>query len=716
MIMGTPFIPMPLIGVVCHALPAFIWIVITWDLCLYAYQRRPTSQFFRIAPIVASLMALHFLLHVIQELTPTELGGQLAGMHLGMGTVIELIALGSAATFRHMVLVMPVEEHRPSRTWLLTHYGIAAALGAVTLMLMLQPGGAPRALMLSGMYMVAVGGISIYRMRQLAQHGSWDPGGLQMRSIDVAFGLTALLGGGGLILLWMTTNGGPPTGAIDQVLFLFFHTAYGLGFALPFAVRMLARLVRIFFEASVMLMLAGLFVWVIQPSVAAIADDETRRLAEVAAVVVLTILFGSGRTLLTTIAQWKGTTWARRLPYWRHFQPMYALFQPSPRGELKGFLATLSPEAGIRHCCERAVTTLVDVMQLRGAAIVLLHERGGAQRGRVHTAPLEAAWHRLPAAQLPTRPFAGAELRELPLAVKQAFLNSDAVGVIPITSPRQPWGHLFIWTGFMETATSDAGVETLQAFADQLALVLDGAELLARVLGVERSLAHAEKLAAIGELAARFAHEIRNPVTAARSLAQQLAREPQDPYRGEHAVILTELERVERQVADLLRFARRDEFHFAPIELSALLRTVADELRPRCDAAGIGVDVTATDAVVARGDREKLRQVLINLVENAVDALSEAPQPRRLVLSVGRQNGAAHVEVRDNGTGVPPDALAHLFEPFFSLKSHGTGLGLSIAKRTVDAHGGRIAVSANGGTGLAFRIELPLDTAASTAT
>src|SRR4029453_17529631 len=101
-------------------------------------------------------------------------------------------------------------------------------------------------------------------------------------------------------------------------------------------------------------------------------------------------------------------------------------------------------------------------------------------------------------------------------------------------------------------------------FGAQLARVLDAAELLARTVVVERSLAHAEKLAAIGELTARIAHEIRNPVAAARSLAQQLASEPGSPFGEEHELILTELDRVERQGADLLRFARRDEPRLAP--------------------------------------------------------------------------------------------------------------------------------------------------------
>src|SRR5439155_202586 len=214
--------------------------------------------------------------------------------------------------------------------------------------------------------------------------------------------------------------------------------------------------------------------------------------------------------------------------------------------------------------------------------------------------------------------------------------------------------------------------------ADQLGLVLDAAELLARTVAVERSLAHAEKLAAIGELAARIAHEIRNPVTAARSLAQQLAREPTSPFAAEHRLILGELERVERQVAALLRFARREDFRFEPVDLAELARATLEAFRPRLEAGGVTLELALADGVTARADREKLRQVLVNLLENALDAMTaEAGGPRTLSVAVGNGHGAAALEVRDSGPGVPADALSHLGEPFFSTKPSGTGLGLT---------------------------------------
>jgi signal transduction histidine kinase len=253
-----------------------------------------------------------------------------------------------------------------------------------------------------------------------------------------------------------------------------------------------------------------------------------------------------------------------------------------------------------------------------------------------------------------------------------------------------------------------AHVETLELLADELALLLDASDLLARTVAVERSLAHAEKLAAVGEVAARIAHEIRNPVTAARSLAQQLAREASPEREAEHRLVLAELDRVERQIQALLRFSRRESFVFEMADVGDVVRDTLADLRPRFDAAEVAVATAVGSGLLARVDREKLRQVLVNLFENAVDALAEVgPGARRLDVRANGGDGAAVIEIADSGPGVPQDALPRLFEPFFSLKPHGTGLGLAIAKRTIEAHGGRIVAAPGAVAGLRFRIELP---------
>jgi two-component system sensor kinase FixL len=100
--------------------------------------------------------------------------------------------------------------------------------------------------------------------------------------------------------------------------------------------------------------------------------------------------------------------------------------------------------------------------------------------------------------------------------------------------------------------------------------------------------------------------------------------------------------------------------------------------------------------------------VIVNLVENARDALVSSPEARRLSILLSGSNGTATLVIRDNGPGAPADALPRLFEPFFSLKEHGTGLGLAIVKRTIEAHGGSITAAPAGDRGLALQIELPL--------
>jgi len=281
--------------------------------------------------------------------------------------------------------------------------------------------------------------------------------------------------------------------------------------------------------------------------------------------------------------------------------------------------------------------------------------------------------------------------------------------VVPIVSPRGRWGDLFLRTGVVAASRIDFDDgDTLDAFARQLALLLDAAALLARAVAIERSLAHAEKLAAIGETAARIAHDIRNPVTAARSLAQQLVEEPGSPFATEHQLILEELDRVERQVALLLRFARREELNVEAVDLGELARAVIAQAARRLDDAVVTAVVSAPPGVRVAADREKLRQVLINLVENAIDALGGKDADRYLAVEVEESDGCAALQVRDNGPGVPADALHRLFEPFFSLKATGTGLGLAIAHRTIAAHGGRIEARSTPGAGMTMHVTLPL--------
>jgi signal transduction histidine kinase len=683
-----------LVAAGAHLLPALVWAIIARETIRSWYIHRPRATLFKILPILTTLLALHFVLHVIIELTPTRLDGRLPGLHRTLEVLIAVAIVASAPLFRHLVPSLPVHEATPTRRWLVLNYGSAALVGAV----MTTPLFAPGSFLdrrwvvngLAGAYAVGMLATGFMQAHRLAKRGSWRQGIAfsELRSADIAIIFIALVGVGVMLLAFASAGAANP-GTSAQI---FLHTAVGLALAIPFAVRMLGRMVRDLLLASG-LIVATLALFVATRAIAArMVGPELASLMWLVGAATLTLVLGPGER-------------------WFRFAVDHLVFRHGRqrKAELQAVLDRLSPEYGAVECCRRALAELTRVMRFRGAAILLASGKGSVLEGDVALEGLERlASDPTVDALLPDRPLMEIEMRELPPQLRDALLAANVVRVFPIVSPRRRWGHVLATEALLAAPIDQGDVEAITGFLAQLALVLDGAELLAHATSVERSLAHAEKLAAIGELAARIAHEIRNPVTAARSLAQQLAAETTAPHQEEHRLILAELERVERQVAALLRFARRDEFHFEPVDLAHLVAATLDAFASRLEVANVGVGVELLPGVRARADREKLRQVLINLIENAIDALAEQTIERHLSVTVGNGAGCARLRIADSGPGVPAEALAQIFEPFFSLKEKGTGLGLAIAKRTIEAHGGRITAASSPGFGAAFEIELPL--------
>ena len=244
-----------------------------------------------------------------------------------------------------------------------------------------------------------------------------------------------------------------------------------------------------------------------------------------------------------------------------------------------------------------------------------------------------------------------------------------------------------------------ATVQALRVFASHAGLALENL-----ALATER--AHAEKLAALGEAAARIAHEIRNPLAAARSYVQQLGAS--DGADGLVEPAVDELDRIGRLVSDLLDFARRDELRARDdVDLAAVCRQAIEQTASLAAARAVEIETELASATVS-ADRDRLVQVVANLCRNALEALGGREPPRRLAVRCAAEGISGVVEVRDNGPGIPADELPRLFEPFRTTKSSGTGLGLPIARRIVDAHGGRVAVESAPGARTVFRVELPL--------
>jgi signal transduction histidine kinase len=222
-----------------------------------------------------------------------------------------------------------------------------------------------------------------------------------------------------------------------------------------------------------------------------------------------------------------------------------------------------------------------------------------------------------------------------------------------------------------------------------------------------------ERARSLEELSAAIAHEIRSPITAAKSLVQQVAEDPTAADSAEHArVAVAELDRVERSIAHLLRFAREEPFEPQPLELGKLIESALELVRERADSAKVRImlDVDEIPPLVADGDQ--LRKVIVNLVGNALEAHAGKPAPDRFVrVSAGRNLAGDEVwiRVRDNGPGMSPQVLAKIFRPFYTTRagSGGTGLGLSLAKKVVERHGGSIEVESALGQGTEFIVALP---------
>ena len=225
-----------------------------------------------------------------------------------------------------------------------------------------------------------------------------------------------------------------------------------------------------------------------------------------------------------------------------------------------------------------------------------------------------------------------------------------------------------------------------------------------RTLGEE----HAQRLE---ELSASIAHEIRNPITAAKSLVQQMGEDPASRDNVEYAkVALDELDRVERSISHLLRFAREEEMRLGEVRLVDVVDSALETLVDRIAGGRVAVLREIDGAATLLADAEQLRRVLLNLLGNALDAFAEAgtPQPR-IEIAAGSDLAGTNVwvRVRDNGPGMDDARLARIFSPFYTSKSSGTGLGLAISKKLVAAHGGTIEAHSTPGAGTEFLMTLP---------
>ena len=374
---------------------------------------------------------------------------------------------------------------------------------------------------------------------------------------------------------------------------------------------------------------------------------------------------------------------------------------------------------------ERILTTITGTIHVEFGAVWLRLEGGGYR--------LQAAAGQT-AANLPKELGAGSPLISRMARKPQHILAEESmVGrdeppadlllglgtrlLVPMTFERRVVGLIALGAKRSGRFFSGEDLALLRTLANQGAVAVQNARsyhTLKRVnqelRDAQSRLIEAERFAAIGELSALVAHGIRNPLAGIKAAAQyaELDLPGDHPLRENVADIITEVDKLEGRIKALLDFARPFEPHPAPCDVAQIVRDALASLRTQIAAHNITV-VTDFDPALppAELDYAQIEQVLLALMSNAIEAM---PRGGRLAVTTERADGNRHLRivVGDNGPGIHPTQLPHLFDLFVTDKPSGTGLGLAFAKKIVELHGGRIRAESQLALGSRFTIELPM--------
>lgn len=233
-------------------------------------------------------------------------------------------------------------------------------------------------------------------------------------------------------------------------------------------------------------------------------------------------------------------------------------------------------------------------------------------------------------------------------------------------------------------------------------------EDLTEILRARETAEHNERLAALGELAAGVAHEVKNPLTSIKGFTQLLRGKKTDlPFIDKYVTLVsTEVDRLDRIVDQLLQLARPKSAKLRASDMRLSVTKVMELVMPQMEKknAKIHPDIPSTPVMVMM-DAQQIEQVILNIMLNAAGIIPAKDGTVRV--RVQEQGDRVSVVVQDNGPGIPPEHRQKLFHPFFTTRRGGTGLGLAVSHRIITDHGGRILVSSKTGAGATFTIELP---------
>lgn len=221
---------------------------------------------------------------------------------------------------------------------------------------------------------------------------------------------------------------------------------------------------------------------------------------------------------------------------------------------------------------------------------------------------------------------------------------------------------------------------------------------------VERS----QKLSLVGQVAAGVAHEIKNPLASIKGAADILTDENTSPEEKLEfsGILRSEVRRIDTTVGEFLDFARPREAKLERMDLGDTVRQTVRQVEPQAQRDNITLELDVAEGILVRGDAQKLHQLTLNLLLNALQAMRDGGKVK---VAVGSHGGSGEIVIKDSGAGITADELERIFEPFFTTRASGTGLGLAVVRTIVDAHRGGIEVHSVEGQGTTVHVTIPMD-------
>lgn len=385
----------------------------------------------------------------------------------------------------------------------------------------------------------------------------------------------------------------------------------------------------------------------------------------------------------------------------------------------KGILSTTELEVDL--CLVARISA--QVLNARGAVLRLVDDQTGALASK--------AIFGIPIVEMggPSEEGAQAIAEQVRESGQPVLVKDPAAGpgerrrnliCVPLTKAEKVVGTLTVFDKVHSDSLGDEGfnnddVRFLTVLAGQAAIAIENAKLFdnlkhseARIQELHRHLLRSERLAALGELSSQVAHEIRNPLTAIGGFARSILRAmPADDRNKQYMeIIVAETERLERILTEQLCFAKLSPPVFKIDDINKVLTETANLLSEGIASKNARVVLDLADDLPGLHiDADKIKQVFINILQNALESIGDGG---RIEISSKRAGGAAEIRVANDGPPIPQDMLERLFVPFATTKAGGSGLGLAIAYEIVYEHGGAINAVSSEGTGTAFLITLPL--------